>query len=301
MGKKVNIVEVGLRDGLQNETVFLSSSIRLALARRLMDAGVKKIELGSFVSPRWVPQMAESEKLFKRALKQQSSGQLFSQVDFAALVPNEKGMEKAVSLGVKEVAIFASSTESFSQKNINCSIEESYRRFEPVIQLARKNKIKVRGYLSTVFGCPYEGEVKIPSVVKGVQRMLDLGVYEISLGDTIGVAHPRQVEKWVEKISKVSSLKKIAMHFHDTRGLALANISKSVDLGIRTFDASIGGLGGCPYAKGATGNVATEDVVYLLHQMGFTTGLDLPTLVKTNHWLSRKMNKNLPACISKIL
>ena len=300
MSKKVHIVEVGLRDGLQNETVLLSTSTRLALARRLVEAGTRNIELGSFVSPRWVPQMAESEKLFKSVFKQQSLGKISPEAHFTALVPNERGMEKAISLGVKEVAIFASCTEAFSQKNINCSIEESYRRFEPVVKMAQKNKIKVRGYLSTAFGCPYEGEVKVTAVVKGVQRLLDLGVYEVSLGDTIGVAHPRQVEKWVEKISKVVPLKKIAMHFHDTRGLALANISKSVDLGIRTLDSSIGGLGGCPYAQGATGNVATEDVVYLLHQLGFKTGIDLPTLVKTNHWLSKKMGKDLPARISKV-
>ena len=300
MREKIHIVEVGLRDGLQNESVNLSAPTRLALTNRLVDAGCKRIELGSFVSPKWVPQMSVSPSLFKKVFKLQETEKISSEVIFSALVPNKRGMQEAFLHGVKEVAVFASCTETFSQKNINCSIDESYKRFSEVVQLAKKNKIKVRGYLSVCFGCPYEGEVSIKQLLKSVEKMLNLGVFEISFGDTIGVAHPEQVKKSIQRISKVMPLKKTSMHFHNTRGLALANILRSVDMGVRIFDSSIGGLGGCPYAKGATGNVATEDVVYMLESMGAKTGLDLDKLIKINHWLQKKMNKPLPAQISKI-
>ncbi len=300
MDQKIKIVEVGLRDGLQNETVTLSPSIRLSLADRLVDAGVECMELGSFVSPKWVPQMAGSGELFKKVHQKQKMAEIPESIIFSALVPNLRGMNEAIANGVKEVAIFASSTESFSQKNVNCSIDESYRRLETVVALAKENEIKVRAYLSTCFGCPYEGEVKVEQVLKGVKRMLELGVAEISIGDTIGVANPKQVKRWIAGLSRETSLTKIAMHFHDTRGLALANVLQSVEMGVRTFDSSIGGLGGCPYAEGATGNVATEDVVRLLHSMGFKTALDLDKLIKISHWLGEKMGRELPARVSQI-
>lgn len=294
---KVNLVEVGLRDGLQNEKVGLDLPTRMEFARRLMRSGLKRIEIGAFVSPKWVPTMAYSGELIQRALTWQQREKNTAQL--SALIPNTKGLEAAIASGIREVAIFAATSETFSRRNINCSIAESFERFRPVVALAKKHKIKVRGYLSTCFGCPYEGPVKESQVIKVAQKMIDLGVFEISVGDTIGVANPKQVRSLTKKLLNKIDKKKIAMHFHDTRGVALANILASLEMGIHTFDASLGGLGGCPYAEGASGNVATEDVVYMLEGMGYKTGVHLESLIKTNHWLEKMIGHPLPSRVSK--
>jgi hydroxymethylglutaryl-CoA lyase len=292
--KNVTIVEMGLRDGLQNEKAVLPTSVRLELLQKLMDAGSRRIEVGAFVSPQWVPQMAGSAEVTNAALRMQKEKKTPKGVEFSVLVPNEKGMMMALETGIKEVAIFASSSESFSKKNINCSIEESFRRFEAVMAMAKKNKIKVRGYLSTCFGCPFEGKVPEAKVVKLAQRLHKLGCYEISIGDTIGVATPGQADSLFRKLKKAVPVKKLAAHYHDTRGQALANIVVSYNLGIRVFDSSVGGLGGCPYAPGAAGNVSTEDVVYMFQGMGVKTGLQLDKLIALNPWLREKIQHVLP-------
>ena len=296
---KVQIVEVGPRDGLQNESSTLDISTRLSFAQRLATAGLKRIEVGAFVSPEWVPQMAGSGKLLKKLNEFQKNGKISSSVKFSSLVPNERGMQDAIQSGVKEIAIFAAASESFSQKNINCTVKESLKRFEPVMDLAKKRKIKVRGYLSTCFGCPYEGKVSQSRVLKVSEQLLEMGIFELSIGDTIGVADPKSVKKLVAQLVQAYGEKKIAMHFHDTRGTALANILASLDLGIRTFDTSLGGLGGCPYAPGASGNVATEDVVYMLEKMGLKTGISIEELIKINHWMKTRVQHDLPSRVSK--
>ncbi|MCB0377478.1 MAG: hydroxymethylglutaryl-CoA lyase [Bdellovibrionales bacterium] len=295
---RVQIIEMSLRDGLQNEVTHLSVGQRFSLIKKLNDAGIRRMEIGAFVSPTWVPQMSESGKLIKKVLRAQKMRRLHKETHFSALVPNRKGLETALESGIKEIAVFGAASETFSQRNINCSISQSLKKFEEVIKEARANKIKVRGYLSTVFGCPYEGAVSQAKVIKLVEKYLAMGVYEISLGDTIGVATPKQVREILNKVLKMSNSSKIAMHFHDTRGTAIANILASLDLGIRKFDTSLGGLGGCPYAPGAAGNVATEDVVYMLHGMGYTTGLDLQKLIKTTQWMSRQVGRQLPSKLS---
>jgi hydroxymethylglutaryl-CoA lyase len=295
MSKKITIVEVGPRDGLQNEKKVLDRATRLEFAERLAAAGIKKLELGAFVSPQWVPQMAGSAELLNEALRDPK----LKGAEISALVPNQRGMQDALTVGMKNVSIFASASESFAKKNINCTIEESFVRFEQVMALAKKNKVKVRGYLSMCFGCPFEGEVPEARVVRLVKRLVDLGVYEVSIGDTIGVADPKQTHRLVTKLIRAVGVKRLAMHFHDTRGTALANISTSLDLGIRVFDSSLGGLGGCPYAPAATGNVATEDVIYMLHRMGFSTGIDIEKLLPINHWMSEKIGHELPSRLGK--
>jgi hydroxymethylglutaryl-CoA lyase len=298
---KVTIVEVGPRDGLQNEKITLSHETRLEFAERLAAAGVRKIELGAFVSPQWVPQMAGSTELMKAALARKADPRSpLAGAELSALVPNPRGMQDALATGVKSVAIFASASEAFAKKNINCTIEESFQRFAQVMELARKaDGVKVRGYLSMCFGCPFEGEVPEGRVVRLVKRLAELGVYEISIGDTIGVANPAQVHRLVAKLIDAVGREKLAMHFHDTRGTALANILASLEMGIRTFDSSLGGLGGCPYAPAATGNVATEDVIYMLHGMGHTTGIDLAALLPINKWMAEKIGHELPSRVGK--
>lgn len=296
--EKVKIVEVGLRDGLQNEKKILSAQFKSELAIALLQSGLTKIEIGAFVSSSWVPQMADSAKVIELTQKKLENQNDFKK--FTVLVPNENGFESALRAGVKEIAIFASCTESFSQKNINCSIDESYERFKPVMKLARKNKIKVRGYLSTCFGCPFEGAVDEGFVLKQIQRMLDLGVYEVSIGDTIGVANAGQVQSLFKKAKRLFPVEKLAGHFHDTRGQALANILMAYSLGVRVFDSSIGGLGGCPYAPGATGNVATEDVVYMFEGMNVSTGVDLDQLLKIHHKIVPEMDHPLASKTGKV-
>ncbi len=300
MKKSVVIVEMGLRDGLQNEKTVLDADTRVEFAKRLIEAGTKRVEIGSFVSPQWVPQMAGTAEVLKKTQELAKTKQIPRKTEFSVLVPNERGMLDAIQNGVKEVAIFAACSESFSKKNINCTIEESFQRFEPVMALAKKHKIKVRGYLSTCFGCPFEGKVSEAKVIKLAQKMFKLGVYEISIGDTIGVADVGQVESLFKKLKKVIPAKKLAGHFHDTRGQALANILAAYKLGVTVFDTSLGGLGGCPYAPGATGNVATEDVVYMFHGMGVKTGLQLDKLLELNPWVAEKIQHPLPSKVGKV-
>jgi len=305
MSRKVSIVEVGPRDGLQNEKTVLTHETRLEFAERLAAAGVRKIELGAFVSPQWVPQMAGSAELLRSALRLQAeteetaSSSPLKGVDLSALVPNPRGMQDALATGMRHVSIFASASESFSKKNINCTIEESFGRFTQVMKMARGSGTRVRGYLSMCFGCPFEGDISEGHVVRLVKRLVNMGVYEVSIGDTIGVADPAQVRRLVSKLIDAVGTGRLAMHFHDTRGTALANILASLDLGIRTFDSSLGGLGGCPYAPAATGNVATEDVVYMLHRMGHATGIDLPALIPLNRWMADKIGHELPSRVGR--
>lgn len=297
MKPSVKIVEVGLRDGLQNESTVLLVSTRLKLLEKLIASGVKNFELGAFVSSDWVPQMAVTAELVKQYFKSSFYSSKFSS---GVLVPNENGMQQAIDAKLKEVAIFAACTEAFSKKNINCTIEESFNRFERVMALARKHKIKVRGYLSTCFGCPFEGEVDEKKVIQLAVRMYKLGVYEVSIGDTIGVAQAGQVQSLFKKLKKVIPVKYLAGHFHDTRGQALANILAAYEVGVRTFDTSLGGLGGCPYAPGASGNVATEDVVYMFDGLKVKTGLHLPKLIEAHLWLQPFMNHQLSSKVGRI-
>ncbi len=300
MSENVTIVEVGARDGLQNEKKVLDQVTRLEFAERLADAGLRKLELGAFVSPQWVPQMAGSTELLKEALRRHEAGiEPWKHMDISALVPNPRGMEVALQIGLKHVAIFASASESFAKTNINCTIDESFERFGEVMSLAKANGVRVRGYLSMSFGCPFEGDISEDVVVRLTEKLLKLGVYEVSIGDTVGIADPYQVRRLGKKLVDAVGAARLAMHFHDTRGTAMANILASLDLGIRTFDSSLGGLGGCPYAPAATGNVATEDVVYMLHRMGFTTGLDLAKLITINRWMTEKIGHELPSRVGK--
>jgi hydroxymethylglutaryl-CoA lyase len=292
----VKIVEVGLRDGLQNESSKLSVEQRYDLYDKLVQAGHKNIEIGAFVSPKWVPQMAVTAELSALILSERKN----KKINLPVLVPNVEGILKAIDAGLTEVALFAACSESFSQKNINCSIAESFKRFEPVMELAREHKIKVRGYLSTCFACPFEGKVSEAKVVSIAKKMAKLGVYEISIGDTIGVATPEQVKSLFKKLKKIIPIAKLAGHFHDTRGTALANILAAYEVGVRTFDSSIGGLGGCPYAPGAAGNVATEDVVYMFDGMKVKTGLSLNKLIETHHWLQPMMNHQLSSKVGRV-
>lgn len=295
MSQKVRIVEVGPRDGLQNEKITLSPEIRVEMAQRLARAGLNDIEIGSFVSEKWVPQMAHSSDVLKHCLELQAHGHIEKHINLPVLVPNLRGLHDAVSAGAREVAIFGAASESFSQANINCSINESLERFAEVVKDAAAHNVRVRGYLSTAFSCPFEGDIDPMKVARLAERYLELGVYEVSFGDTVGGATPRSVRKLLEHLKSAVSHHKVAMHFHDTRGMALANILASLDYGVSVFDASIGGLGGCPYAPAATGNVATEDVTYMLNDMGFETGVDLDQLLEINHWLSGIMQRKLPS------
>lgn len=295
---KVTLVEVGMRDGLQNESVNLSIAQRFEFARKLAAAGCKRIEAGAFVSPQKVPQMANSKELLDQILKAQKQKKFPQDITFSALVPNEQGYNDARSVGVKEVAVFGAVSETFSRKNINCSVEESLEKFRQVIALAKKDKVKVRGYVSTVFGCPYEGKIKASQALKVIEKFFDLGVYELSIGDTIGVATPKQVRELLKPMKSWKVMRKVAMHFHDTRGTALANIRESLDFDVKVFDSSLGGLGGCPYAPGAAGNVATEDVVYLLEGMGLKTGLDMDELISTAAWMTQQLGRPLVSSLS---
>lgn len=295
MKKAVRIVDVSLRDGLQNEATPVSTANRVLLAERLIAAGVTRMELGAFVRVEKIPQMAGSMDVITKTLKHFPDQKKYG---FAALVPNQKGMDDALKSGIKEVAIFTAASNSFTKANINCTIDESFERFADVMAAAKKNKIKVRGYLSTCFGCPYEGEVDEKVVVKTAERLYAIGCYEVSIGDTIGVANPTQVVRVFEKLAKKIPMAKLAGHFHDTRGTALANILAAYQTGVRVFDASLGGIGGCPYAPGAAGNVALEDVIYMFNGMKVDTGLDLRQLVDTNHWFAEIMGKKLNSKMS---
>lgn len=284
----VRLVEVGPRDGLQNEPQPIPTLVKLELIQRLAEAGHRHIEAASFVSPQWVPQMADHREVM-RALMQQ--GQALPGVSYSALTPNLKGLEAALECGVEEVAVFGAASESFSQKNINCSIAESLTRFAPVVERARSAGIAVRGYVSCVLGCPYEGEID-PDQVASVSRALyEMGCYEISLGDTIGTGTPLKAKRLIEVVSRDIPIKRLAAHFHDTYGQALANLVAVLDQGVAVIDSSVAGLGGCPYAKGASGNVSTEDVVYLLNGLGIDCGIDLDRLAAVGDWITRSISR----------
>jgi hydroxymethylglutaryl-CoA lyase len=271
IAEQVKIVEVGPRDGLQNETA-VSVEAKVALIEALADAGVSYIEAASFVSPKWVPQMADSATVMENVKRH-------ANVTYAGLTPNLKGFEAAVAADMDEVAVFGAASEAFTQKNVNCSIAESLERFKPVIAAAKDANLRVRGYVSCVLGCPYQGEVPIDSVVKVAEALYEMGCYEVSLGDTIGVGTPMQAQRMLSAVAKKVPIDKLALHFHNTYGQALANIMACLPLGVATIDSAVAGLGGCPYAKGASGNVATEDVVYMLNGMGIETGIDLRKLI----------------------
>jgi len=277
--QQVKIVEVGPRDGLQNESVTVPAEIKVQLVEKLADAGLRVIESGAFVSPKWVPQMATSAEVF-RQIRQRDG------VSYPMLVPNLKGLELAHAAGVREIALFAAASETFSQKNTNCSIAESIERFDAVIDAAAGLGIKIRGYVSCVLGCPYEGEVSADTVLMLTEQLLERGCYEVSLGDTIGVGTAGQARALVDRLAARVPVARLAAHFHDTYGQALANIHAVMQAGVSVIDSSVAGLGGCPYAKGATGNVATEDVVYMLHGMGIETGVDMDKLLEAGRFIS---------------
>lgn len=288
MSEFVKIVEVGPRDGLQNEKTPLTLEQRKALILDLMKTGLKSIEVGSCVSAKWVPQMAESDVLFAQLPKDPN-------IQFSLLTPNLKGFESARAVGCQEVAVFTAASESFTQKNINCSIDESLEKFSDVMAAAKASNIKVRGYVSCMVDCPYEGAIDPQRVAKVSKRLLDMGCYEVSLGETIGTATPDRVKKvWDVCLAEMDS-HVLAGHFHNTYGMAIANIYQSLTQGIRVFDSSIAGLGGCPYAKGASGNVATEDLYYLLSKMGFATGLDVDALMHASQNISQVLNRTNPS------
>jgi len=284
---RIEIVEVGPRDGLQNETEHLSPAERIDLIEKLALAGLKQIEAGSFVSPRWVPQMAGSDVILE-SLRDRDDLRL------PVLVPNMQGYENARAAGVREIAVFAAATESFSKKNINCSIDDSLQRFEAVCRQALADNVRIRGYISCVLGCPYEGEVDPANVVRISRDLLQLGCSEISLGDTIGVGTPDKARALIEACATEVGIDRISAHFHDTYGQALANILACIEAGVTTVDTAIGGLGGCPYAKGSAGNVATEDVVYMLNGMNIDCGVDLPALLDITESLCERL-KHPPA------
>jgi hydroxymethylglutaryl-CoA lyase len=280
----VRVVEVGPRDGLQNEPSVVSVDTKVALIEALADTGLTSIEAGSVVSPKWVPQMASTTDVLAKLRRKPG-------VRYPVLVPNLKGLERALACGVEEIAVFGAASESFSRRNINCSIEESLARFAPVIEQARAAGVKVRGYVSCVLGCPYEGEIRPDAVAFVVGRLAAMGCYEVSLGDTIGTGTPLKARRLVERIAVDIPMDRIALHFHDTYGQALANILACLEMGTSVVDSAIAGLGGCPYAKGATGNVATEDVVYMLDGMGIETGLDLPRLCAAGQMISAELGR----------
>jgi len=291
--RSVRIVEVGPRDGLQNEPAVVPTATKVALIDKLTATGLRAIEAGSFVRADRIPQLADGGAVFAAIDKHPD-------VSYPVLVPNEKGMEAALAAGATEVAVFTAASETFNQRNVNASIAASIARFAPVFALARQHGVRVRGYVSCVLGCPYEGAID-PNAVDAVTReLVALGCYEVSLGDTIGAGTPRAAARLVEVVARHTPLEQLALHFHDTRGQALANVVACLPLGIATLDASVGGLGGCPYAEGATGNVATEDLVYMLHGMGIHTGVDLPALVEVSRWINHELGRQPASKLARI-
>ncbi|WP_017916264.1 hydroxymethylglutaryl-CoA lyase [Xanthomonas sp. SHU 308] len=284
MSDRVRIVEVGPRDGLQNEKAWVATEDKIELIARLGRTGLRSIEATSFVSPKWVPQLADAAEVYAGIA--QVPG-----VDYPVLVPNLQGYERAAAVGVREVAVFTAASEAFNRTNTNAGIDESLARFAPVLERAAADGVKVRGYVSTVLGCPYQGDVPLADVVRVAQRLHAMGCYEISLGDTIGVGTPGKARTMLRAVAAVVPMDALAVHFHDTYGQALANIAACLEEGVRVVDAAVSGAGGCPYAKGASGNVASEDVVYLLHGNGVETGIDLPALAATGRWLAQKLGR----------
>jgi isopropylmalate/homocitrate/citramalate synthase len=292
--RKVRIVDVGPRDGLQNEPKSVPASVKIELIERLQDAGVPAVEATAFVSPKWVPQMADHAEVLAGIRKRPG-------VAYPVLVPNMKGFEAAHAAGAREIAVFGAATETFSRKNINCSIGESLERFAPVVAAAKARGIRVRGYISVVAGCPYEGDVRPAAVASLAGELYGMGCYEVSLGDTIGVGTPKKIRAVIEAVGRKVPMAKIGGHFHDTYGQALANIYASLELGVKTFDSSVAGLGGCPYAKGATGNVASEDVVYMLDGLGIDTGIDLHKLFRAGQFICRELGREPASRVARAL
>ncbi len=292
MNDVVRIVEVGPRDGLQNEKTIIAAADKIALIDRLSNTGLRSIEATSFVSPKWVPQLADAAEVFVGIHRKTG-------VSYPVLVPNAQGYDRARAVGVTEIAIFTAASEAFNRKNINASIDESIERFEPVMARAKADGVKVRGYVSTVLGCPYQGDVPVSEVVRVALKLYDLGCYEVSLGDTIGVGTPAKARAMLRAVSEAVPMPALAVHFHDTYGQALANILACLEEGVRVVDSAVSGTGGCPYAKGASGNVASEDVVYLLEGLGMPTGIDLDRLVQTGLWLSGLLGHETSSKVAK--
>ncbi len=284
MNDFVRIVEVGPRDGLQNEKQQVATADKIALIDRLSATGLKSIEATSFVSPKWVPQLADAAQVFSGIQRRPS-------ISYPVLVPNEQGYDRARAVGVEEVAVFTAASEQFNRTNTNAGIDESLLRFEPILARAKADGVKVRGYVSTVLGCPYQGEVPLADVVKVAARLHAMGCYEISLGDTIGVGTPAKARAMLLAVAGEVPMADLAVHFHDTYGQALANIASCLEAGVRVVDSAVAGTGGCPYARGASGNVASEDVVYMLHGMGMATGIDLAALAATGNWLAERLGR----------
>ncbi|MBP6626794.1 MAG: hydroxymethylglutaryl-CoA lyase [Arenimonas sp.] len=284
MAAAVRIVEVGPRDGLQNEATLIPTAAKIELINRLSATGLRSIEATSFVSPRWVPQLADAAEVFAGIRHRPG-------ISYPVLVPNLQGYERALAAGAREVAVFTAASEAFNQKNINASIDQSIERFAPVFERAAADGVKVRGYVSTVLGCPYQGDVPLADVVRVAQRLHRAGCYEVSLGDTIGIGTPGKARAMLRAVAAEVPMPALAVHFHDTRGQALANVLACLEDGVAVVDASVSGAGGCPYAPGASGNVASEDVVYMLHGMGVATGVDLAALVDTGRWLARLLGR----------
>lgn len=289
---QVRIVEVGPRDGLQNEKTILPPADKIALIDRLSATGLQSIEVTSFVSPKWVPQLADAAEVFRGIHKAPG-------VSYPVLVPNLQGYERAVAAGAREVAVFSAASEAFNRKNINASIDESIQRFLPVLEQAISDGVKVRGYVSTVLGCPYQGDVPLADVVRVAKRLHDAGCYEISLGDTIGIGTPVKARAMLRAVASDVPMAQLAVHFHDTRGQALANVLACLEEGVAVIDAAIAGTGGCPYARGASGNVASEDVVYMLHGMGIETGIALDALIATGNWLAGRLGRDSGSKVGK--
>jgi len=294
MNAVVKIVEVGPRDGLQNEKQTVTTETKLELIDRLAQSGLRVIEATAFVSPKWVPQMSDHAAVLQR-LKRRTG------VSYPVLAPNMQGYEAAIAAGAREVAVFAAASETFSQRNINCSIAQSIERFKPIFAAAKIDGIKVRAYVSCVVGCPYEGAIDAAQVTDVAGELFELGSYEISLGDTIGVGTPATVLQMLEAVSQRVPKEQLAGHYHDTYGMAAANVHASYQFGLRTFDSSVSGLGGCPYAQGASGNVATEDVVYLLSGLGATTGIDLDKLIDASAWISERLKREPGSKVTRAL
>jgi len=291
--RQVKIVEVGPRDGLQNEAARIWTATKIELIDRLSATGLKAIETTSFVSPKWIPQLADAEDVYAGITRAPG-------VSYPALVPNMTGMERALAAGAEEIALFSAASETFNKRNINASIAESIARFEPVMERARAEDIRVRGYISCVLGCPYEGEVPVETVAAVARDLLAMGCYEISLGDTVGMGTPLKAQRMLERVARDVPMEQLALHFHDTRGQALANLYACLELGAHTIDAAVAGLGGCPYANGATGNVATEDVVYMLHGMGIDTGIDIERLLEAGRFISAALNRAPASKVGRI-
>jgi len=285
VSNQINIVEVGPRDGLQNEKKIIDVATKVELIERLAKAGLKTVEAGAFVSPKWVPQMAASDEVMAKINRREG-------VSYPVLTPNMRGLEGARAAKADTIAVFAAASESFSNKNINCSIDESLERFRPVVEAAQADGIRVRGYVSCVLGCPFEGKIPLDNVVRVSKALFEMGCYEISLGDTIGIGAAGETRGMIRAVASEVPIANLAGHFHDTYGQALANIYAALEEGVKIFDSSVSGLGGCPYATGASGNVATEDVLYMLHWSGLKTGVDLDAMIEISIWISEKLERS---------